>query len=250
MLVSNASFREILEEGDAPPSLYSVLEKKCNVSPDHPDNSRKSRTGFDIEIDTLVDTCIAVLSFLASLISWQSAGFDRLALGVVLAAGGVDIVHSLFLVNGSEYEEALPEVWGIVGDIPKDRFLILTKLTSMLFVTNITFTATSSSKFKSHVTGLSLVLPQDFDSNAHQPALANDDKSRPIISRGAAFIPATTALAILDLDGGASIAEAASIAFSIINASGSTSFNTASDWLQASFNTRANGVYISDTIRT
>ena len=154
MLVSKASFRETLEEGDAPTSLYLALEEKWKVSSNLPNNSSKSRAGFDIEVGSLLDTGTVILSFLASLVSRQSAGLNILVLCVVSAAGGVDIVHSLFLVNGSEYEEALPEVWGIIGEIPKEGSPTFTKLSSMIFSTNTTFTATSFSEFEAHVASL------------------------------------------------------------------------------------------------
>ena len=74
-------------------------------------------------------------------------------MGVVSVAGGVDIFHSLFLVNRSDYGEDSPEVWGIVGEIPAEGFPVLTKLTPMLFAANTTFVGTSTSEFEAHVTG-------------------------------------------------------------------------------------------------
>ena len=114
----------------------------------------------------------------------------------------------------------------------------------MLFSTKTTFTAISSSEFEAHVTSLSSVKPQDFDSNTHQPALAKDEGSRPITSRSVVFITTASLLAILNLERGASIAEVASCAFPIIDSLDTTSFDIAADWLQASFTSRDGGAYI------
>ena len=162
----------------------------------------------------------------------------------------MDLVHSLFLVNESEYDEDPPEVWGIIGEIPDEGFPRLTRLTSMLFASNSSFIGTSTSEFESHVTSLTSVHPRNFDSNAHQPAAADDEGCRPISSRGAAFLPAAAALAILDLGDGASIAEVACRTYPILTCSDTTSFDAAADWLQASFTSRTDGAFISGPIRT
>ena len=67
--MSVATIREILNDGDAPPSLYSTLAKKWTVPPQSPNESRRSRTDFDIEIGTTAESGAAILFFLASLVS-------------------------------------------------------------------------------------------------------------------------------------------------------------------------------------
>ena len=248
--MSVATIREILNDGDAPPSLYSTLAKKWTVPPQSLNESRRSRTDFDIEIGATAESGAAILFFLASLVSRRSAGLDKLALAVVSGAGAVDLVHSLFLVSGSEYDEDIPEVWGIVGEIPDEGFPTLTKLTPMLFSANTTFTGTSPSQFEAHATSLSSTDPRHFESNAHQPATSEDEGSRLLSSRGTAFLPVVAALAILDLGAGASIAKVAQRAFPIVNASETTSFDAASNWLQASFTSTADGAYVSGPIHT
>ena len=249
--MSVSTLRGRLEEGDSFSSLYDALETKWKVPlPSSSDGSRRNRTGYDIGVGATADSGTGILEFLANLLSRRSAGLDRLVLAVVSGAGGVDLVHSLFLVNGSEYEEDLPEVWGIVGEIPAEGLPAITRLTSMIFANNTTFTGTSSSEFESHVTSLSSVEPRDFDSCAHQPADDEDEGSRPIPSRGAAFIPAAAALAILDLGDGASIAEVVSRAYPIVSSSDTTSFDAAANWLQASFTSRDDGSFVSGPIRT
>ena len=103
-----ATIRDVLSTGDAPPSLYLALEKKWKVPPQSSEETRRSRTEFDIEVGATAESGTAILSFLASLLSRRSTGLDHLVLAIVLGAGGVDLVHSLFLVNASEYEENLP----------------------------------------------------------------------------------------------------------------------------------------------
>ena len=104
-----------MEEGESFNSLYSVLYKKWKVNPSSSsDESRITRTCFDIGVGATADSRTGILKFFASLISCRSTGLDHLVLSVVLGAWVVDLIHSLFLVTGSEYEEDLPEVWGIV----------------------------------------------------------------------------------------------------------------------------------------
>ena len=174
--MSVATLHDRLKEGGYFDSLYSALNKKWKVSPSSSsDESRRARTGFDIGVGATADSGTAILEFLASLISRRSAGLDRLVLSVVSGAGCVDLIHSLFLVNGSEYEEDLPEVWGIVGEIPDEGFPAITRLTPMLFAANTPFTGTSASEFEAHATSLSSVDPRNLDSCAHQPAEEDDE---------------------------------------------------------------------------
>ena len=63
-----------------------------------------------------------ILSLLDSLDSQRPVGLDYITLTVVSAEGGVELVHSLCLIHANKYEEALPEVWGIVGEIPREDF--------------------------------------------------------------------------------------------------------------------------------
>ena len=113
-----ATLRDRLEEGGYFDSLYYALNKKWKVSPSSSsDESRRARTGFNIGVGATADSGIGILEFLASLISRRSAGLDRLMLSVVSGAGCVGLIHSLFLVSGSEYNEDQPEIWGVVGEI-------------------------------------------------------------------------------------------------------------------------------------
>ena len=72
----------------------------------------------------------------------------------------MDLIQSLFLIHANEYEEALPEVWGIVCEIPREFFPTLTKLNSVLFTINTTFTITSLSEFEAHVISLHSINPR------------------------------------------------------------------------------------------
>lgn len=222
------TIREVLSNGDALSSLHSTLESKWKVPPQSTDESRRSWTEYDIEVRATAVYGAAILYVLASFISRRSTGLDKLVLAVVPGGGAVDLVHSLFLVSGSEYAEDLPEIWVIVGEIPDEVFPTLTKLTSMLFAANMIFTGTSPSEFEAHVISLSCIKPRHIDSNDHQPAISKDEGSRPISSRDPNFHPAAAALAILDLGSEAPIEEVAQRAFPIINASETTSFDPAS----------------------
>ena len=56
----------------------------------------------------------------------------------------------------------------------------IVKLMPALFASNTPFFGTDLEDFEAHVTGLSSVLPRDFDTTAHQPVLENDEDSRKI----------------------------------------------------------------------
>jgi len=249
--LAEASFCEILEEGDDPPSLYAALAKNWKVSTSNsPVSDRQTRTGYDIEVGAQVDTGTGILSFLGFLVFQKPVGLERLTLAVVLTEGGVDIVHSLFLIHANEYKEALPEVWGVVGVIPREGFPTLTKLNSMLFVTNAAFTGTSPSEFEAHITSLQSIDPRDFDYPVYQVPQEEDEGSCSIYSKGASFIPTAVNLAILKLGAGASITEVACRVSPTLNNMNTTNFEAATDWLQASFTTRGDGSYISSPIHT
>lgn len=79
----------------------------------------------------------------------------------------MDVVHSLFFIRANEYEEAPPELWGVVDEIPREDVPTLTKLNSVRFVENTTFTGTSPSEFEFHVTIFHSINPLYFDSSAH-----------------------------------------------------------------------------------
>ena len=175
------------------------------------------------------DTGTGILSFLGSLVSWKLAGLEHLTLAVLLAEGGVDIVHYLLLIHANEYKEALPEVWGIVGEIPREGFPTLTKLTSMIFATNTTFTGTSPSEFEADVTRIYIIKPRDFDSSVHQVSREEDKGSCSISTKSAAFIPTAADLEILKLGAGSSIAEVACRVFPILNKMATTNFEAVAD---------------------
>ena len=81
--------------------------------------------------------------------------------------------------------------------------------------------------FESHVTGLSSVMFQDFDDNAHQNIDKPYDGIRKIWSYGAEFLSMDVARTILDIEKGASIAEVAHAITPLLHNTQSTSCNGA-----------------------
>ena len=81
-----ATICDVLSYGDTPSALYSALERKWKVPPQSADESRRTRTAFDIEVGATVESSAAILSFLASIIPRRSTGLDHLVLAVVSGA--------------------------------------------------------------------------------------------------------------------------------------------------------------------
>ena len=63
---------------------------------------------------------------------------------------------------------------------------------------NFPFVGTARLDFTIHLAGLGSALPQDFDDNAHQVAILEDDGARQVQSRGLAFVPRATAAVTLE----------------------------------------------------
>ena len=116
---------------------------------------------------------------------------------------------------------------GIVGEILREGFPILTKLKSMLFVTNTTFTGTFLSEYEAYITSLHSIELRNFDSSAHKIAQEEVKGFRSISPKGADFIPTAAGFAILKLGIGVLIAKVAYRIFPILNNMDSTSFKVA-----------------------
>ena len=86
---------------------------------------------------------------------------------MVSMAGGVDLIHSLFLVETSEYAEENSELWGIIGELPAGGSAHIVKPMPALFASNTPFFGTDLEEFEAHVTGIFSVLPRDFDTTVH-----------------------------------------------------------------------------------
>ena len=114
---------------------------------------------------------------------------DKLVLPVVLMIGGVELIHSLFLVGTSEYIEKNGELWRILGELPASNIPHIIKLTPALFASNTLFFGTDLEEFEARVTGLSSPLPMDLDTTAHQPVLEYDEDACKIYSRETTVIP-------------------------------------------------------------
>ena len=99
--------------------------------------------------------------------------------------------------------------YGVLGELRACNSPNIVKLTPALFASNTPFFGTDLEDFEAHVTGLSSVLPKDFDTTAHQPVLENDEDARKICSRGTTILPLSIASKILDLGPGASIVDVA-----------------------------------------
>ena len=177
-----ASLTDLLAEEEIPADLSVVLAAKRKVEEEASSDSttRRSRTGFDLGVGTAEEICLEIHRFISNLIRKGAVGMEKLVLPVVLTAGGVDLTPSLFLVGTSEYADEDGELWGVLGELRAYNSPNIVKPMPTLFASNTPFFGTDLEDFESHVTGLSSVLPRDFDTTSHQPVLENDEDSRKI----------------------------------------------------------------------
>ena len=92
-----------------------------------------------------------------------------------------------------------------------------------------------SEEFESHMTGLSSVMPRNFDENAHQLVDKIDDGAREIRSWIAVFLPQTVTRTILNIGEGALLVEVACASMTLLHNNQSTSYNGTLNWIQYNF---------------
>ena len=181
-IIGRASLADLLDKTEVSADLSAVLEVKWKVEEDASSDSttHRSRTGFDLDVGAAEETCLEIHRFLSHFVRRGVVGMKTLVLPVVLTAGGIDLIHSLFLVGNSEYAEEDGGLWRVLGELHACNSPQIVKLTPAPFASNAPFFGTDLDDFESHITGPSSILPRDFDTTAHQPVLENDEDSRKI----------------------------------------------------------------------
>ena len=162
-------FTQVLDNGDSPLGLFKYLAKKWAVpkSPHDFTASRSLRSSTDSATGAVNDTGFSVLEALGALISRGAEGLDKLALLDVKKYGLFSVLHSLFLVGESAYEDRPCELFAIQGEIPAGGIPAIVRLEAIHFAANSSFVGTQQLEFEGPISGLNSSLPQDFKYSAH-----------------------------------------------------------------------------------
>ena len=94
----------------------------------------------------------------------------------------VSVLHTLFCLIVSKYEDRTGDLWDMKGGLPLDGLPTLVKLLSLQFVCNAALQGTSLEEFEAQVTALSFVHLRDIDTSAHKVSQEEDADSRVVRS--------------------------------------------------------------------
>ena len=114
-----SSVAELFQDGDCPATLYAALAKKWVVPVLVPAQGSR-RTDNDPQVGATAESGRAIIGLLRNLASRRSTGFERLALLSVSGEGIVSVIHSLFLLPDTEFDDGLGELCALVGELPAD----------------------------------------------------------------------------------------------------------------------------------
>ena len=96
------------------------------------------------------DTGLPVLKALGALVSRGAEGHDKLALLALIKDGLVSVLHYLFQVGKSAYEDRPGEIFAICGYIPADEIPVIVRLEAIHFASISSFVGTLRLEFEGH----------------------------------------------------------------------------------------------------
>ena len=105
--------------------------------------SWSTRADVDLYIGTLSETGRATYDLLTILSGRRLEGLNRLTLLTINGEGLVAVLHSLFCMTYSEYEDGMGGIWAVKGELPSEGIQTLVNLTSLQFAFNAAFQGTS-----------------------------------------------------------------------------------------------------------
>ena len=129
---------QVLDKGDAPLALYKYLAKKWAIpkSPQEFTASRSLRLNMDYATGAVSDTGFPVLEALGILVSRGAEGLDKLFLIAVNEDDLISVLHSLFQVGESDYEDGTGELFAICGKITSNGLPAIVRLKAIHFSAN------------------------------------------------------------------------------------------------------------------
>ena len=184
-----------------------------------------------------------VIEAVGDLVLRGAEGLDKIALVFVNKDILVSILHPLFQVGDSTYEDGPGELLTIRGKIPDDMFPVIVRIEAIHFASDSSFVGTPLLELEGYLAGFTYSLLRDFKENAHQPVVESGDDGVCLIeTRILAFVPCATAEITLDQGPCLPITEVISFAVAILGLQDRV-FDPALKWMQASFTAQADGTY-------
>ena len=157
-------FAQVLDNEDALLGLFKYFAKKW-AAPEVPQYfiaSRSLCSNTDSATGPLSNTGLPVLKALRALVLRGAEGLVNINLLAVNKDGLVSVLHEIFLVGESAYENGPGDLFAIQGDILANSLPAIVQLEAIHFAVNSSFLGTPRLEFKGHLSGLTSSLPQDF----------------------------------------------------------------------------------------
>ena len=174
---ARSSLTHVLDDGIPPVALFVALEKRWAsgvVEYETFAAEGSSRADFNLDVGALVYTSRAPFEIPRSLVGRRLEGLDCLALPTIHDDGVVAVLHSMFYVAASEYEDGTGFLWAMKGDLPQEGIPTLVKFSPLHFACNTAFWETIQEEFEVHVIELSSGHLLNLDTSAHKVTQEED----------------------------------------------------------------------------
>ena len=181
-----ASLEALLESSPLPEGLANALSNAWNV-PGPRGRLPKDRPATGDPTGAKPESGEPLLSLVTSLVVRKVPGLEAICLLGVRENAKIVLVHILFTVSPNVYS-ANVQLWGVVGELPKDWKPSLLLLTGIHFSPNFYLRGFSCTEFETYVGGLDLKTGGP-DAHAHQVAVKYDEGSLKVLSCGLCFLP-------------------------------------------------------------
>ena len=141
----HSSLDHLLENDVPPAALFAILANMWvfgGVEDKAFAEGRSSCAAVDLDVGDLAKTSRATFKLLRSLVWRHPEGLYRLALLSINGERMVVVLHSIFYMEASEYEDGPGDLWAVKGDIPSEGLPTLIKLLPLHFACNTAFRGT------------------------------------------------------------------------------------------------------------
>ena len=182
----HASLDALLEISTLPEGLANALSNSCIVL-GHQGCLPKARSDTGDPTGAKPKSGEPVLCLVTFLVVFQVMGSEAICLLVVQENTKIVLVHSIFTISPNVYSADV-QLWGVVGDLPKDGTQALLLLTGIHFSPNVSFRGVSRTYFETHIGGLNLKNRRK-DAHSQQVAVESDEGLLKVLSLGLCFLP-------------------------------------------------------------
>ena len=139
---------------------------------------RSTRATVDLDVGTLLENGHATYELLRNITGRCLESLDTPALLKINSNGQVAVLHLLFSVTSSKYEDGLGNLWDVTGDLLSKGIPTLAKLMPLHFACNADLQGTSQDEFEVHVTAINSSHLCNLNTSAHKVAQEEDEVSR------------------------------------------------------------------------